>query len=289
MTTIEVAGGDRINAVLTFAMDAETPILALGGRYADHAMAMTHQAFGPRVGIPRLLRLLAEYGLPATFFVPGYAADHWPNAVAAILEANHEVGHHSYSHRPPTTLSPREDRYEFERGLESLDRVGVRPAGYRAPMWAATWHTAGLVREHGMVYDSSLMDDDRPYVIGTGHGEIAEIPPHWSLDDWEQYAYLAEPAIGAHIEPPDKVVSLWTAELDGMRRHGGLFVLTCHAFLSGRASRVEGLRRLIEHALDSGAVRFGTACDVARQTLADPTTARRTHRRPAVDPSIYPS
>ena len=38
-------------------------------RYADHAMAMTHQAFGPRVGVPRILALLAEYGLPATFFI----------------------------------------------------------------------------------------------------------------------------------------------------------------------------------------------------------------------------
>ena len=34
-------------AVLSFDVDAESAILAVGRRYADHAMAMTHQAFGP--------------------------------------------------------------------------------------------------------------------------------------------------------------------------------------------------------------------------------------------------
>ena len=39
---------------------AFSAILAVGRRYADHAMAMTHQAFGPRVGVPRILGLLAD-------------------------------------------------------------------------------------------------------------------------------------------------------------------------------------------------------------------------------------
>ena len=59
-------------AVLSFDVDAESAILAVGRRYADHAMAMTHQAFGPRVGVPRILALLPEYGLPA----PGARARH---------------------------------------------------------------------------------------------------------------------------------------------------------------------------------------------------------------------
>jgi hypothetical protein len=42
-------------AVLSFDVDAESAILAQGRRYADHAMVMTHQAYGPLVGVPRLL------------------------------------------------------------------------------------------------------------------------------------------------------------------------------------------------------------------------------------------
>ena len=56
-------------AVLTFALDGETPVLAAGRRYAEHAMVMSHQAFESQVGLPRLLELLASFSLPATFFL----------------------------------------------------------------------------------------------------------------------------------------------------------------------------------------------------------------------------
>lgn len=276
-------------AVLTFAMDGETPILAAGRRHAGNAMAMTHQQFEPRVGVPRLLALLADYGLRATFFVPGLTAERFPAAVAAVAEAGHEVAHHSYSHRPPTGLTELEDRAEFERGLQSLESLGVTPSGYRAPMWAATWRTPSLVKEYGMTYDSSLMDDDRPYVIETDRGDLAEVPPSWSLDDWEQYAYLPDPMIGYNIESPAKAVQMWTGELDAMRRHGCLFVLTNHGFLSGRAGRAEGLRELIEHALACGDVTFATAHEVAASVLADPAAVRREHDPYEPDPDVYPA
>jgi peptidoglycan-N-acetylglucosamine deacetylase len=276
-------------AVLTFALDGETPILAAGRRYAGHAMIMSHQAFEPRVAVPRLLRLLADYDLRATFFVPGLVAERWPRMVSEVAEAGHEIGHHSYSHRQPTSLSEAADRAEFERALAVYDQLGISPSGYRAPMWAAAYRTAELVQEYGLAYDSSLMDDDRPYLLDTGQGEVAEIPPHWSLDDWEQYAYLPEPHIGYHIEPSAKVGAMWRDELDAMRRHHCLFVLTSHAFLSGRAGRAEALRSLIEHALAAGDVEFATAAEVARRVLADPAAPRRKQEPFTPDPDVYPA
>ena len=277
-----------IDAVLSFDVDAESAILAEGGRHAANAMVMTHQAYGPRVGVPRILELLGEYGLPATFFVPGLTAELHPDAVEAILAAGHEVGHHSYSHRNAVELGPDWERADFERALASLDKVGVRPRGHRAALWNASWHTPGLVAEHGLLYDSSLMDDDRPYVIETGAGEVVELPPHWSLDDWEQYAFLPDPPIGTLIESPDKVFSLWKAELDGMRRHGGLFVLTNHPFLSGRPGRIEGLRRLVEYALEQGDVRFCSGLDVASRVREDAAAPRRPLCVVEADPEVYP-
>ncbi|MDP8901858.1 MAG: polysaccharide deacetylase [Actinomycetota bacterium] len=273
---------------LTFDVDAESPILAEGRRYADHAMVMTHQAYGPRVGVPRILDLLAGYSLTATFFVPGLTAERYPDTLGRILEAGHEVGHHSYSHRKPVALTEDEERADFERALAVLERLGVRPQGHRSALWAATWRSPALVAEYGLLYDSTLMDDDRPYVLETGKGEIVELPPHWSLDDWEQYAYLPEPDIGGIIEAPEKVLSMWKAELDAMRLYGCLFMLTCHPFLSGRPSRVENLRRLIEHALTSGDVEILNAGEIARRALEDPNLPRRKLSPVRVDPATYP-
>lgn len=275
-------------AVLSFDVDAESAILADGRRYADHAMVMTHQAYGPLVGVPRLLDLLDDFAIKATFFVPGLTADRYPQVVHRIAEAGHEVGHHSYSHRSPVDLGQAGEREDFERALQALDRVGVKPQGHRSALWEASWHTAALVAEHGLDYDSTLMDDDKPYLLETPNGTIAELPPHWSLDDWEQYGYLPRPDIGSNIEAPSKALDLWTTELDAMRCHGCLFMLTNHPFLSGRPGRAEALRKLIEHALDRGDVEFATGAEVARRVRVDPEATRRTLRPVHVDPAIYP-
>jgi peptidoglycan-N-acetylglucosamine deacetylase len=281
-------GDSAAVAVLSFDVDAESAILAAGRRYADHAMAMTHQAYGPLVGVPRLLSLLDDFGLKATFFVPGLTADRYPQTVEQIAAAGHEVGHHSYSHLSPVDLGAEGERKDFERALEALERVGVRPQGHRSALWEASWDTPALVAEYGLDYDSTLMDDDKPYLLETATGTIVELPPHWSLDDWEQYAYLPRPPIGVNIESPAKVLDLWTNELDAMRRHGCLFVLTNHPFLSGRPGRVETLRRLIEHALERGDVAFATCAEVAARVREDPDAVTRPLRPVAVDAAIYP-
>ena len=281
-------GGAAAVAVLSFDVDAESPILAEGRRYADHAMVMTHQAFGPRVGVPRLLALLADYGLPATFFVPGLTAERYPATVAAILEAGHEIGHHSYSHRSAVSLTADEERADFERALVALDRAGVARAG----IGRRCGRRAGARRHSspstGWCTTRSLMDADAPYVLGTDRGEIVELPPHWSLDDWEQYAYLPQPPIGTLIRSPAVVAGMWIDELDAMCRHGCLFMLTCHPFLSGRAGRVEALRRVIEAGLARGDVEFSSCLQVAERARADPAVEHRRLEPVVAGPDVYP-
>src|SRR5919199_4189735 len=250
-------GASAALAVLSFDVDAESPILVEGGRHARNPMAMSHQAYGPFVAVPRILDLLAEYGLLATFFVPGLTADRYPETVERIAAAGHEIGHHGYSHHSPLRLDEDEERADLERGLAALDRLGVRPEGYRTPSWEPSERTFDLLAEHGFAYDSTLMDDDRPYVLETDAGSLVELPPHWSLDDWNQFMYLPDPLSGPpSISPPSRALEVWRAELDGMRRHGCLFVLTMHPFLTGRPGRGEGLRGLIEHGRRAGAGQF---------------------------------
>src|SRR4030081_1152477 len=131
------------------------------------------------------------------------------------------------------------------------------------------------------------MDDDRPYVLEVDGREVVELPPHWSLDDWEQYAFLPDPNIGAIIESPAKVFEQWSAELEAMRRHHSLFMLTCHPFLSGRAGPLEMPRRLIEFILAKKDVAILTAVQVAEQATADPKLPRRRLRPITVDHVIY--
>jgi peptidoglycan-N-acetylglucosamine deacetylase len=282
-------GSSAALALLTFDVDAESPILAEGGSHARNPVAMSHQAYGPLVAVPRLLELLAEYSLPATFFVPGWTADRYPQTVERIAAMGHEIGHHGYSHHSPLRMDESAERADLERGLEALGRLGVRPTGYRTPSWEASRQTFALLAEHGFTYDSTLMDDDKPYVLETGGGPLVELPPHWSLDDWNQYMYLPDPRSGpGTVHPPSRALELWRSELDGMRRHGGLFVLTMHPFLSGRPGRVEALRSLVEHALSAGDVEFVSCGQAAERVRADPELPRRELRTVEIDPDLYP-
>lgn len=240
-------------AAVSFDLDAEAAVLAFAPQAAGRLGVMTHQAYGPRTGLPRILRLLAERRLKATFFVPGYTAERWPDAVRAIRDEGHEIGHHGYLHEPLADDPSVEERYLL-RGLEALEAVaGVRPKGYRAPMWETSYATPDLLIRHGFRYDSSLMDADLPYLLAGGgeaaQGTLVEIPIQWGLDDWEQYAYLPDITGSGMIDGPGKVLELWRRELEETAAEGACFVLTAHPFLSGRPARAHAVGRLLDEML----------------------------------------
>ncbi len=244
-------GGARAAASFTFDVDAESGLLFADASSAGRMSVMSHQAYGPLVGVPRLLALLARQNLRATFFVPGFTADRWPDALRAIVDAGHEVAHHGYLHETLTGIDPVAEAAILDRGVDALERVtGSRPTGYRAPMWELTWDSPRLLVERGFRYDSSLMDADVPYRLAVGDDSLVELPVQWALDDWEQYCYVPDLSGSGLIESPTKALEIWTLELDALHSEGGLFVHTSHPFLSGRPSRARALEQLVERAAD---------------------------------------
>ena len=257
--------GARAACALTFDVDAESAILAIDRRYAARASTMSHQAYGPKVGVPRLLGVLEHAGVLATFFVPGFTARRYPDTVRRIVAAGHEIGWHNDMHEPPYSLSEVQERAIIERAREVLEPLtGTPPIGYRAPWWELNERTPELLAAAGFAYDASLMDDDVPYRLTTTAGTLIELPVHWSLDDWEQYAFLPEPDIGNQIELPSKVLELWTAELDAMREEGCLLVITMHPFLSGRPARAAIVREFLARVRERGDVWLARADEIAR-------------------------
>jgi hypothetical protein len=81
---------------------------------------------------------------------------------------------------------------------------------------------------------------------------------------------------------------MWTAEIVAMRRLGCLFMLTCHPFLTGRPSRIEALRAVIEHALAAGDVGFADARTAAEMAAGDADLEGRRLHPVSVDTTLYP-
>jgi peptidoglycan/xylan/chitin deacetylase (PgdA/CDA1 family) len=283
--------GATAAACLTFDMDAEAAVLTADIAALRRMTPMSHQSYGPLVGVPRILALLERHGLAATFFVPGYSAHRYPRVVRAIAEAGHEIAHHSYFHENTIGMDEKTEAAMLDLGLKALNDVaGVRPAGYRAPMWEMNFHTPKLLAERGFRYDSSLMDSDHPYVLAVDEsrsaGTLIEVPVSWGLDDWEQYAFLPGLIGSGVIESPAKALEMWTLELEAMYRLGAVFVLCCHPFLSGRPSRAEALERLIERMESLPGLWITTVGEVASHT-ASLNLQPRTCPQPIVPKDAY--
>ena len=266
-------GGKVAAASLTFDVDAESALLSVDPSSAARLTVMSHQAYGPLTGVPRILRLLERHRLRGTFFVPGFTAERYPSVVEQIVEGGHEVAHHGYLHESTVGMDRETEERVMDRGLEALGKVaGVRPLGYRAPMWELNHRTPALLIDRGFLYDSSMMDCDVPYLLAEhaepGAREIVEIPVHWALDDWEQYAYVPGLTASGPIESPAKVLEMWTLELDAFYREGCCFVLTNHPFLTGRPSRMAALERLVERMEALDGLWLATLAEIAAHTLA---------------------
>lgn len=259
--------GRRAAAAFTFDVDAESAVLFAAPGSESRAGVMSHQAYGPLTGVPRLLRLLERHGVRATFFVPGYTAHRYPGVVRDIVAAGHEVAHHGYLHESLAGVDTQTEARYLDRGLQALEEVaGVRPVGYRAPMWEPTYATPGLLADRGFLYDSTLMDSDHPYelaVDGRPGASIVEIPIQWALDDWEQYCFIPDVSGTGLIESPTKAVELWRLEFQGLRDARGCFVLTNHPFLSGRPSRAAALETLVEEVVADPAVWVASLEEIA--------------------------
>jgi peptidoglycan/xylan/chitin deacetylase (PgdA/CDA1 family) len=126
--------------------------------------------YGGRVGIHRVLDLLAEHEVPATFFVPAHSAASFPDAIKRMVAEGHEVASHGYLHETPVGLSLDEERDLLLRSREVLEHIsGICPTGYRSPAWDLSNNSLSLLEEHGYIYDSSLMADDfRPFFARRG-------------------------------------------------------------------------------------------------------------------------
>ena len=119
----------------------------------------------------RLLDVLDDRDVRATFFQVGRCADRFPSTTRRVVESGHVLGNHSFSHAFTRYLTEPGQEREIERAQESLTRIsGVTPALYRPP-WLCHWPwVLSSVRERGL-----------QVVSGTfGHPlEVFQPPARW--------------------------------------------------------------------------------------------------------------
>jgi peptidoglycan/xylan/chitin deacetylase (PgdA/CDA1 family) len=143
--------------------------------------------------------------------------------------------------------------------------TGRRPVGMRTPSWDYSPHTIAIARELALLYDSSLMADDRPYeVVAAGQATgIVELPVEWILDDAPYFTMDRFAGIRPTMNQ-EEVLAIWKGEFDVAQREGGLYILTMHPHVIGHRARIEMLDRLVTHMKGKPGVWFATHEQIAR-------------------------
>jgi peptidoglycan/xylan/chitin deacetylase (PgdA/CDA1 family) len=102
---------------------------------------------------PRILAVLAQHRVTATFFVVGRKVEAHPDVVRAIAGAGHAVGLHSYAHDRLFSLrGERRVKEDLERGVAALERaLGQRPRLFRPPIGHTNPTIARVVEALGLV------------------------------------------------------------------------------------------------------------------------------------------
>ncbi|MFX0093352.1 MAG: polysaccharide deacetylase family protein [Candidatus Hodarchaeota archaeon] len=228
---------------LTFDFDAEAAQI----RQKEEPVRVSKGQFAIRRGIPRILSLLQKHKIVATFFVCGWVAEKYPVLVATLNRYEHEVAAHGYLHESLDTLPLAEEREIHRKTNEYLKELAGDVKGFRAPYWRLSPNTLRLIAEMGFTYDSSLMDEDRPYLYSVpgSSKKLVEFPVEKYLDDWVLFE--------EYQQPPSFVFETWKAqfdallEMDDMPNSRRIFTLTFHPACIGHAYRLRVLEDLIEH------------------------------------------
>jgi polysaccharide deacetylase family protein (PEP-CTERM system associated) len=158
----------------------------------------------------RLLDMLDETNIRATFFVVGNVAETYPGLVQEVVRRRHEVGSHTYSHELIFRMKPAAFKADMERSLAGLqDLTGQPILGFRAPEFSVGhlrhW-CFEILTELGFRYDSSVFPlpharygipeaPSYPFVIGTPSGEIQEYP----LATWDAGRFRLPVAGGSYF------------------------------------------------------------------------------------------
>ena len=140
--------------------------------------------------VARILAMLDEHEVKATFFTLGWIAERYPAIVRDIVAGGHELASHGYGHQRASDLEPEaffEDIHSAKVLLESLGGTVVN--GYRAPSFSIgasnrDWAFECLARA-GYRYSSSVYPvrhdhygmPDAPRFAHVVHPALIEIPP----------------------------------------------------------------------------------------------------------------
>jgi allantoinase len=220
--------------------------------------------YGSRVGVWRVMDILDEYEVKATFFCCALALERNPHVGPEIVRRGHEVFGHGYRWEEYFNQSREAEREAIRKTIESLERTtGQRPLGWYV-RYGPSVHTRELVvEEGGFLYDSCSYADDIPYYVSVNGVKWLVVPYSLEVNDTRFWR-------GGMTSPGDFYETLKNT-FDQLYYEGAtnpkMMNIGLHCRIVGRPSRAIALRKFLEYARGFSGVWFARRIDIARWWL----------------------
>jgi len=252
--------GNRIAVTLTFDFQGGEDVRPLPGGKINHEK-YTQAEYGPNTAIWRILRILSEEGVKATFMTCGGIAERYPDAVKAIVAGGHEVAGHGYHHEVARDLTREQEQDVIARASAMIrSRAGRAPAGWRSCTQSP--NSIELLMAQGYLWNSNSFSHDLPFLWENDGRVLVELPRQ-PFGDGRTYDDDAG--------DPERTLVVWKGMFDELyeesKRAPSYVPFQFHPYISGRPGRARALRAIIRHMKAAEGVWFATGSEVARWCL----------------------
>ena len=235
---------------------------ALSMPYPDFRY-FTNRDYGNRLGVFRILKLLAEKGLRSSFAINGCIAARYPALLAAVVAGGHEVVAHGLDmgkvHH--SGLTAEEENAIIAEALRLLREGSGQPVeGWLSPGRAQGFETPERLAANGVRWCLDWANDDLPYEMRTANGPLLAMPLAYETDD-------RVVAMEYFHSEPDWVQQV-KDRFDVLYREAGTYggrvmSLPLHSWISGMPYRVEYLREVLDYMLSHDGVWTAPAGEIA--------------------------
>ena len=215
----------------------------------------TAREYGTRIGFYRLLDAFAAAGVKASIAVNSRIAERYPQIIADIVVAGHDIIAHSTDMNGTiaTGLPIEAERALISESLDTLERVsGIRPKGWLSIARSQSWNTLGLLREAGLSYCCDWVNDELPYRFKNG---LINLPLNHELSDRQ--------IITVQQQSADSYAQQMLDAFDWLAAEGGR-VLPLHLtpYIMGLPYRIGAFEALLANLAARGDAWFATGSDI---------------------------
>lgn len=228
----------------------------------------SYRDFGNRVGHWRLMEAMDEFGVRGSVSLSVAMCQHHPEIIAACQERNWEFFSHGiYNTRYTYGMDEAQERAIVEDGVKTVkDATGQEIKGYLAPALTHTTSTMDIIADCGLSYTCDLFHDDQPVPVNVKNGRLISMP--YSLEVNDHYAY------NVFGFSPEQYTDLLKRHFDTLLEEGAdsgtVMCVPLHAYLVGRAHRIDPFRKALEYfAQHSDDVWITTAAEIAEFYMAN--------------------